>query len=197
MRSTSDGAAADVPGGIAKGRLLRRVAGQDGLQLHPAQGAFDSTANWMTKGELKEPFFAYINSNVTHESQIRAPKAKYETNTARLKPAERHDPAKVPLPPYYPDTPEVRQNVATYHENVTAMDYQVGDVLEVAGRQEARRQHGRLLLRRPRLGHAARQALAVRQRRCGAAPRPLAGRRSSRARSARTWSRSSTSPRRS
>jgi uncharacterized sulfatase len=46
-----------------------------------------------------------------------------------LKPEERHDPAKVPLPPYYPDTPEVRDCVATYHDNITAMDYQVGDLL--------------------------------------------------------------------
>ena len=96
----------------------------------PPKAAFDSTANWMTKGELKEPFFAYINFNVTHESQVRPTKAQSEKNTARLKPAERRDPAKVALPPYYPDAPEVRQNVATYHDNATAMDYQVGDVLK-------------------------------------------------------------------
>jgi len=90
----------------------------------------DSTQNWMTKGELKEPFFAFINLFVTHESQIRAPKPKYETNTSRLKPSEHRDPAKVTLPPYYPDAPEVRKDVATYHENITAMDYQVGDILK-------------------------------------------------------------------
>src|SRR5205085_9398438 len=51
-------------------------------------------------------------------------------NTARLVPAQRRDPAKVTLPPYYPDTPEVRHDVKTYHENITAMDYLVGDVLK-------------------------------------------------------------------
>src|SRR5262249_34254237 len=90
----------------------------------------DSTQNWMTNGELKEPFFAFINLFVTQQSQIRVPKPKYETNTSRLKPSEHRDPAKVTLPPYYPDTPEVRRDVATYHENVTAMDYQVGDILK-------------------------------------------------------------------
>jgi N-sulfoglucosamine sulfohydrolase len=90
----------------------------------------DTSQNWMTKGQLKEPFFAYINFNVTHESQIRVPRPKYEANTTRLKPTERRDPAKVTLPPYYPDAPEVRKDIATYHENVTAVDYQVGDVLK-------------------------------------------------------------------
>jgi uncharacterized sulfatase len=48
-----------------------------------------------------------------------------------LKPEERRDPAKVQLPPYYPDTMPVRDCVATYHDNITAMDYIVGDVLKV------------------------------------------------------------------
>jgi uncharacterized sulfatase len=94
------------------------------------KGAFDSTANWMNKGELKEPFLAYINFTVTHESQIRVSKGQYQKNTARLKDAERHDPAKAPLPPYYPDAPEVRKDIATYHDDITALDYLVGDVLK-------------------------------------------------------------------
>jgi uncharacterized sulfatase len=91
--------------------------------------AFDSTQDWM-KNPPQEPFFAYINFLVTHESQIRAPKAQYEKNTARLTPAQRRDPAKVAIPPYYPDAPEVRKDVATYHENITAMDYLIGDLLK-------------------------------------------------------------------
>lgn len=94
------------------------------------KGAFDSTANWTQKGQLKEPFFAYINFTVSHESQIRVSKAQYEKNTARLTPEQRRDPARVAIPPYYPDLPEVRKDVATYHENATAMDYMVGDVLK-------------------------------------------------------------------
>jgi arylsulfatase A-like enzyme len=103
--------------------------GKTDFNFAPPKGMADTTQNWMTKAQLKEPFFAFINLNVTHESQIRVPKPKYETNTAKLKPTERRDPAKVTLPPYYPDAPEVRKDVATYHENVTAMDYQVGDIL--------------------------------------------------------------------
>lgn len=94
------------------------------------KGAFDSTVNWMNKGELKPPFFAYMNLNITHESQIRAPKATYEKNTAKLTAAQRRDRAKVKLPPYYPDTPEVRNDVATYHENITAMDIQFSEIIK-------------------------------------------------------------------
>jgi uncharacterized sulfatase len=104
--------------------------GKTDFNFSPPKGAFDSTQNWMTKGELKEPFFAFINLFVTHESQIRVPKATYEKNTAQLKSNERRDPAKVALPPYYPDAPEVRHDVAVYHENITAMDYTVGDILK-------------------------------------------------------------------
>ena len=93
------------------------------------KGAIGSTQDWL-KNPPQEPFFAYINFTVTHESQIRAPKAQYGKNTARLTPEQRRDPAKVTLPPYYPDAPEVRRDVTTYHENITAMDYQVGDVLK-------------------------------------------------------------------
>src|SRR5215212_7156086 len=86
--------------------------GKTDFNFAPPKAAFDSTQNWMTKGQLKEPFFAYVNLNVTHESQIRVPKDTYDKNTARVKPAERHNPATVSLPPYYPDAPEVRHDVA-------------------------------------------------------------------------------------
>lgn len=91
--------------------------------------AFDSTQDWR-KADLKGPFFAYINFTITHESQIRVPKAKHDANTEKLTPEQRRDPAKVAIPPYYPDAPEVRKDVVAYHENITAMDYLVGDVLK-------------------------------------------------------------------
>jgi len=78
----------------------------------------------------KQPFFAYINDTVSHESQVRAGDAAHAQNTAALKPSDRRDPAKVELPPFYPDTPEVRREVAHYHELVTAVDYTLGRVLD-------------------------------------------------------------------
>ena len=78
----------------------------------------------------KEPFFAYINDTVSHESQVRATDEEHAKNTAALKPSDRRDPAKVEIPPFYPDTPAVRREVAHYHELVTAVDYTLGRVLD-------------------------------------------------------------------
>lgn len=77
-----------------------------------------------------QPFFAVFNHEVCHESQIRVPEERYRKNTARLTPEQRRDPAKAPVPPFHPDTPEVRRDWARYYENITAMDYQIGDKLK-------------------------------------------------------------------
>ncbi len=86
-------------------------------------------AHWRKRKE-GQPFFSVFNFTVSHESQIRVPEAQYQKNTARLAPDERHDPAKVAVPPFHPDTPESRKDWARYHDNITAMDYQAGDVLK-------------------------------------------------------------------
>jgi N-sulfoglucosamine sulfohydrolase len=90
--------------------------------------AFDSTADW-TKKLPRQPFFAYVNFIDSHESSIRM-MDKFAKYTAGLKPAERHDPAKMRLPSYYPDTPEVRRDLANYYDLVTAVDHKVGEVLK-------------------------------------------------------------------
>lgn len=98
----------------------------------------DTTADWTTDpGVLPKdkPWFAYVNFTVTHESQARAPAEQYEQNTRRLTPAQRRDRSAVKLPPYYPDTPAVRECVSKYHENITALDYLVGDVLKTVDQQ--------------------------------------------------------------
>lgn len=107
--------------------------GKTDFNFNPPKGWAD-TRDWLKNPAVlpaDKPFFAYANFAVTHESQARAPRPQYLRNTARLTPADRHDPAKVLLPPYYPNAPEVRDNVATYHDNVTALDYQIGDALKM------------------------------------------------------------------
>ncbi|HEU0173814.1 MAG TPA: sulfatase-like hydrolase/transferase [Blastocatellia bacterium] len=89
-----------------------------------------NTAHWRNRPDKSQPFFAVFNIMVTHESQVRVPDEQYKKNTARLKPEQFHDPAKAVLPPYYPDTPLVRKDWARYHDNITAMDYIVADLLK-------------------------------------------------------------------
>lgn len=89
-----------------------------------------TAAHWRNRPDKNQPFFAVFNITVTHESQIRVPHEVYRRNTARLTPEQVHDPAKAKLPPYYPDTPLVRKDWARYYDNITAMDYQVADLLK-------------------------------------------------------------------
>lgn len=99
--------------------------------------AFDSTKKW-TDREPGKPFLAYINIGESHESQIRSDAKQFAKNTERLKPEQRHDPAKMELPPYYPDAPEVRNDVAHYYDLATAVDVRVGEILaELDKRGEA------------------------------------------------------------
>ncbi len=65
-----------------------------------------------------QPFFAIFNFTTSHESQIRK---RPHTPV--------HDPAKVRVPAYHPDTPEVRRDWAQYYDKITEMDAQVGRVL--------------------------------------------------------------------
>lgn len=77
--------------------------------------------------QLKEhqPFMAVLNNTGTHESQIRTRPHQWI-----------HDPERCPVPPYHPDTPEVRRDWAQYYDNITEMDRWFGrqlDQLEQAG----------------------------------------------------------------
>jgi len=95
----------------------------------PPSGSCDSRANWIDATLPRQPFFAYLNLGVVHESQVRANALQHTRNTARLKPGESHDPAKMKVPAYYPDAAEVRHGLAQYYDLMTAADYTVGDVL--------------------------------------------------------------------
>ena len=73
-------------------------------------------AHWKNRPDGK-PFFAIFNHTISHESQIRN----------KINPADRiHDPAKVRIPAYHPDTPEVRKDWAQYYDRITMMDKLVG-----------------------------------------------------------------------
>lgn len=113
--------------------------GKTDFNFDQPKGWVDTRQNWVEDPSLlpkDRPWFAYINFNVTHESQARAGQGQYKKNVARLKPEQIHDRNKVKLPPYYPDTPAVRECVAKYHDNITAMDYLVGDVVKVLDEQK-------------------------------------------------------------
>lgn len=95
------------------------------------KGAWDVSSNrahWKNRPS-GAPFFAVFNLTITHESKIPARGAKHLKDTARLKAEERCKPEDVTVPPYYPDTPEVRRDLANVYDIIAQMDYEAGDLL--------------------------------------------------------------------
>ena len=77
-------------------------------------------AHWKNR-PAGQPFFAIFNHTITHESQIRN----------AIDDADRiHDPAKVRVPAYHPDCPEVRKDWAQYYDRITMMDKLVAQNLQ-------------------------------------------------------------------
>jgi arylsulfatase A-like enzyme len=79
-------------------------------------------AHWKNRTNSKQPFFAVFNFTGTHESHVRGDEPAYSRTVKSLGDGERHDPASLELPPYYPDTPMVREEWARYYNCMTAMD---------------------------------------------------------------------------
>lgn len=75
-------------------------------------------AHWKNGAEGK-PFFAVFNLNVSHESQL------WLRDSLPLE----VDPAKVDVPPYYPDNAETRRSIARQLSNVLEMDRQAGKLI--------------------------------------------------------------------
>ena len=73
-----------------------------------------------------QPFFAVFNHTTSHESQV-APKPGKTTF--------RVAPERIALPPYHPDTPDVRRDWANYYDQMTRLDQQVGERLEELQRE--------------------------------------------------------------
>lgn len=83
--------------------------------------AWDESSEKATYKNRKagQPFFAVFNFMTSHESSIHKREGQLH-----------HDPAKVKLPPYHPDTKEFREDWAQYYDKVETMDQQVGNLLQ-------------------------------------------------------------------
>ncbi len=99
---------------------------------------FDSTGVWhessheahWRKRTGDQPFFSVFNIVATHQGQINGTDEQFnEKYRSHLTEDERHDPADIVLPPYYPDTPLIRDIWARYYDLITYMDKEVGKLL--------------------------------------------------------------------
>lgn len=94
---------------------------KEDYNLVKPEGVWDESsgkAHWKNRA-AGQPFFAIFNEQCSHESQLR--KRPHQAV---------HDPAKVRVPAYHPDTPEVRQDWAQYYDQVTLADESAGDRLK-------------------------------------------------------------------
>jgi arylsulfatase A-like enzyme len=94
---------------------------KEDYNLVKPDGVWDESsgkASWKNRKD-GQPFFAIFNETCSHESQLRK-----RPHTAV------HDPAKVRVPAYHPDVPEVRQDWAQYYDKVTEADASAGERLK-------------------------------------------------------------------
>ncbi len=85
-------------------------------------------AHWR-KRKSGQPFFSVFNFTGCHESGISG-EAKYKSVTQNLKASQRQNASELKLPPYYPDTPIVREDWKRNYELITAMDAWAGDIIK-------------------------------------------------------------------
>ncbi|KPK66025.1 MAG: sulfatase, partial [Planctomycetes bacterium SM23_32] len=91
-------------------------------QFEPPFTAWDELsrqAHWRNRPDPDQPFFAVFNPTRTHESGM------WQENC----PEPTFDPADMVLPPYFPDTPKVREAMARMYTNIERSDAELGELL--------------------------------------------------------------------
>lgn len=82
----------------------------------------------LTDRPRDKPFFLWLAAFDPHRD--------YQDNIL----AQAHDPNEVTVPPYLPDTPKVRQDLANYYDEITRLDGYLGAVLDELHRQNVAEQ---------------------------------------------------------
>ncbi len=93
------------------------------INLKEAWDASSQNAHWRKRPDPKQPFFSVFNHAVTHESCL----FPMEESKLDFPPM---DPARVRVPPYQPDTPEIRADWARQYNHLRLMDEQIADKLK-------------------------------------------------------------------
>lgn len=81
-------------------------------------------AHWRNRPEPDMPFFSVFNIMTSHESHVWPDHPIHEGEGPIT------DPSAVELPPYYPDTLPVREDLARHYDNIARVDRRVGAILE-------------------------------------------------------------------
>ena len=82
-------------------------------------GEQKANIHWRNRAE-GQPFFAVFNFQITHESQIWA----QHNNKRYVTPEEVNN-----IPPYFPDDPIIREDMAINYSNLVRMDKEIGAII--------------------------------------------------------------------
>lgn len=77
-------------------------------------------AHWRNRPDPDQPFFAVFNPTRTHESGMWPEKC----------PVVSVNPDDIELPPYFPDTPKVRESMARMYTHIEESDAELGEMLQ-------------------------------------------------------------------
>ena len=95
--------------------------------VHNIKELWDSSsrkASWRNRPKKDMPFFHMQSFAHSHESSLHFSKGVMENQKTA------HDPAKVKLAPYFPDTPTFRYTHARYLDRIQTVDQQIGVVVK-------------------------------------------------------------------
>lgn len=90
--------------------------------------------DWQKEGlpsDQDGPWFCYTNLFITHESSMWADKEESLKEREALPADLRIDPRTVRVPPFLPDTPNVRADLTRHHENAIVLDRQMAGILKM------------------------------------------------------------------
>lgn len=82
------------------------------------------------KRPAEKPFMAVFNLTITHESNLFPEQILRNRKQGIIPKTPRIAPGDIVLPPSQPELPEMRSDAAIYHDCITAMDRQVGKLLD-------------------------------------------------------------------
>lgn len=93
------------------------------INVQEAWNECSSKAHWRKRSDPQQPFFSVFNHEVTHESCL-FPEKELSLDFPPT------DPAQVRIPPYQPDTSEMRADWARYYNHMALMDGQIAAKLK-------------------------------------------------------------------
>jgi arylsulfatase A-like enzyme len=95
----------------------------DGNGYNNGDGGENNWVKFLKERPKEKPFFFWLASNDAHRP--------WGADTFKIT----HDPSRVVIPPYFADTPETRQDIASYYNEIGRFDYYIGQVREELEKQ--------------------------------------------------------------